>query len=117
MATLLENINNIRENTIATHYAAARAQLEESIAANALKTSFCVSAGCISKEITQEIAHRFNQEGIKSTVTKGGFFTTQWYITAEPALPSNLVHEEEIKTEIVGVTGFTDELGADRVIS
>ena len=94
MASLLENINNARENTIATHYAAASAQLEEFIKSEPLKTSFYIDAGCVSKDVTNEIAFRFNQEGIKSTVCKGGFLRTQWYLTVEPTLPVHLVHKE-----------------------
>ena len=107
MATL-ENINTAREHTIATHYSASIAELEEKVKNEPLKTSFHIYAGCVSKDVTQEIAHRFNTVGIKATPTKGGFFTTQWYITVETTLPSHLVHEkikveekptEEIKVE------------------
>jgi len=97
MATL-ENINTARENTIATHYAASIAELEEKVKNEPLKTSFHIYAGCVSKDVTQEIAHRFNQGGIKATPVKGGFFTTQWYITVETTLPGHLIHEE-IKPE------------------
>ena len=109
MATL-ENINIARENTITTHYSAAVAELEEKIKDEPLKTTFHIYAGCISKDVTNEIAHRFNQGGIKAVPTKGGFFVTQWYLTVETSLPVHLVHEEvkpkeeEVKEEVTPET-------------
>lgn len=104
MATLLDNINIAREATIAIHYSAAVAELEEKAKNEPLKTKFHIYAGCVSEDVTTEIAHRFNQGGIKANVVKGGIFTTQWYITAETALPSHLVHEEAKVDQEVPVT-------------
>lgn len=101
LVTLLENINTAREATIATHYAAAVAELEEKVKNEPLKTNFRIYSGCVSKEVAEEIAHRFNSGNVKATPTKGGIVSTQWHIAVETALPSHLVHEEVKQEEVV----------------
>lgn len=99
MATLLDTLNTSREETISKHYGAATAELKEKITAEPLKTVFHIYSGCVSKEITNEIAHRFNAGGVKATACKGGVVSTQYYLTVEVALPQELVHPEEKKEE------------------
>jgi len=104
MATLLENINTARETTISSHYSAAVAELEEKVKFEPLKTSFLIYAGCVSEDVTLEIAHRFNAGGVKATPAKSGLVSTKWHIVAEPTLPVHLIHEqpkltEEVKSE------------------
>lgn len=97
MATLLETLNTSREETISKHYGAATAELKEKITAEPLKTVFHIYSGCVSKEITNEIAHRFNAGGVKATPQKGGVVSTQYYLTVEVDLPEVLVHPEEVE--------------------
>lgn len=89
--TLLENINDIREETVKSHYAAAVAELKEKIKSEPLKTSHIINSGCISASITEEIARRFRKGGVKATVkeTTSGFLykTYTWAIHAEPPIP------------------------------
>lgn len=89
--TLLENINDIREETVKSHYAAAVAQLKEKIKLEPLKTLHVINSGCISKDITEEIARRFMKGGVKATVkeTVSGFLYKNytWMIYAEPPIP------------------------------
>lgn len=102
MSTLLETVNTTRENTIATHYAAAAAELEEKIRAEPLKRVFIIHAGCVSDQVMEEIAHRFKIGGVKATPVKSGYITRA-YIIAEPDLPTTLIHEEpkpESKPEV-----------------
>lgn len=99
MATLLETLNTSREETISKHYGAATAELKEKITAEPLKTVFNIYSGCVSKEITTEISHRFNAGGVKATECKGGVVSTQYYLTVEVALPQTLVHEVKDHSE------------------
>lgn len=97
MTTLLESLNTTREETIAKHYGAAAAELKDKITTEPLKTTFHIYAGCVSKEVSAEIAHRLNVGGLTATVCKSGLVSTQYYLTVEIELPENLVHPEEIK--------------------
>ena len=94
MSKLLHTINEAREMVIHTHYSACIAQIKDYVAKSPLKTEFYVTAGCVSEQITNEIAHRLNQEGIIATPTYSGIFTTKYYIHIKVKLPEVLVHEK-----------------------
>lgn len=91
MATLLGTLNSIREQTITKHYDAAIAELNEKIEAEPLKTVFHIKAGCVSREITDEIARRFNNGGLLTTACRTGLLSTYNYLTVEVSLPEHLV--------------------------
>lgn len=102
MASLLESINTTREETIATHYGAAVAELQAKVKEEPLKTTFHIYAGCVSRKITDEIAHRFDAGGLKAVVETSGLISSSYYLTVDVSLPENLVHakkEEEKKEE------------------
>lgn len=95
MTTLLNTVNTIREETISTQYHAASAELQDKIKAEPLRTAFNIYSGCVSEDVTKEIAHRFNLGGTKAEVAKYGFFSTTWYLQVTINLPEELVHPEE----------------------
>jgi len=99
MATLLETLNTTREETLAKHYKAATTELDEKLKEEPLKTTFHIYAGCVSKDVTHEIAYRINSGGAKATVCKTGLVSTQYYLNVEVTLPEYLVHPEEKKEE------------------
>lgn len=91
MTTLLEKVNTTREKTISFHYMAASVELQEKIKDEPLKNKFDICSGCISEDVTRELAHRFNIGGIKATPTKGWL---SWYLVVETTLPVDLVHDK-----------------------
>lgn len=93
LPTLLDTINTIRETTIASHYNAAVADLQDKIKNNPLQTKFTIYSGCVSEEIAREIASRIQTTNITATVQSTGFFTTTYYLEIEVALPASLIHE------------------------
>ena len=101
METLLETLNTTREETISLHYGAAAAELKEMVKKEPLRKLFHIKAGCVSEEITNEIAHRFNSGGVKTTPYKSGMLSTQHYLSVDVSLPENLVHPETVKEEVV----------------
>ena len=90
-ATPLETLNSSREETITKHYNAAFAELQEKIQKEPLRSSFQISAGCIDKDIANEIARRFERGNIKAEYRCGGFFFTHHYLNVEVSLPEHLV--------------------------
>lgn len=97
---LLESINSIRESRISQHYSAARAQLEEYVKDDPLKTTFTITEGCINEEIAKEIVHRFNECGITATVVNNGWFFNNYVIQVQPALAPEFIHDSKT-TEIM----------------
>lgn len=94
--TLVETLNALREETIAPHYGAAVAELKEAVKNNPLQTHFNIYSGCISQEITDEIAYRLtNTDGVKAISSTYGIFRTGYYLSVEVVLPQQLVHPEE----------------------
>jgi len=66
---LSDIIIETRERTITTAYNAAVAELKSLIEKNPFQTTFNISAGCVSEEMTEEIARRFNLDmSIKAIV-------------------------------------------------
>lgn len=104
MATLLDTVNNTRTETINKHFDAAKAELEEQVKAEPLKTKFLIYAGCVSDEVTAEIAYRFNEGGVMAKAVKSWMFQRA-HLVVETSLPENFVHEtpvvEETKSEEV----------------
>lgn len=100
-STILETLNTSREQTIAGHYGAAFAELQEKIKADPLSTRFDISAGCVSSKITKEIARRLVTGGINvtATTTHYGVWGRSYSLTVEVALPSHLVPPEPVKVE------------------
>lgn len=121
MASLLETLNTIREDTISLHYGASAAELRDMVRKEPLRKVFYIKAGCVSEEITNEISRRFNLGGVHATPCKGGIVSTQYYLTVDVTLPENLIHSEdkkeepqpelpeELKSEIVVSDKQTDE--------
>jgi hypothetical protein len=97
MATLIETINSTRENTLSLHHGAALAELQDKIKNQPLKTKYYVYSGCVSADIANEIAHRFNDGGIKTTVCTSGLISIQYYLTIDIVLPNTLNHDNNIK--------------------
>lgn len=95
MSTLLDVMNSTREETISTHYGAASAELTEKIKLEPLRTTFHIYAGCVSKDVANEIACRFNRGGVKAIVGKTGMISTQYFLTVEVNLPENLHHHKK----------------------
>lgn len=104
--SLLHNLNVLRESTVSTYYSAAVAELKDKIKSEPLKKSHEIYSGCISKDITEEIAKRFRSGGVNSTVNslKVSFLSskTTWYILAEPPLPDHL-SPKNIDSTIISV--------------
>jgi hypothetical protein len=92
--SLLETLNLSREDTIARHYRAATAQLKQIITSDPLVSKVTITAGCISEDVTKEIAYRFNNQGLKSTVNVSGLITRSYYLDVEIPLPESLTHNE-----------------------
>lgn len=65
---IITKINETREKTILTYYNQAYSEIRSTIRSNPFITEFDISAGCISKEITDEICNRLNKEGLTSEV-------------------------------------------------
>jgi hypothetical protein len=97
MSTLIETINSTREDTLSLHHGAALAELQDKIKNQPLKTKYYVYSGCVSSDIADEIAHRFNDGGIKTTVCTSGLISTQYYLTIDIVLPNTLNHGNNIK--------------------
>lgn len=91
MTSLLESVNTVRESTINKHYLAATAELNEKIKSEPLNTSYHIYSGCISKDVTHELARRFTNGNVKAIPVKGGLFFNQWYLEVEPTLPTNFI--------------------------
>lgn len=90
MTSLLDNVNTTRESMINIHYAAAVAELEEKIKNEPLGTVYHIYSGCISKDVTYELARRFNSGNVKATPVSGGLIFSKWYLELQPTLPSHL---------------------------
>ena len=98
--TLLTNLNTSRETTISKHYDASIAELNEKVASEPLRTSFHIKAGCISKEVTEEIAKRFVSGGLSASPCKGGLLSTFHYLNVEVTLPDHLSPKPKIDTKV-----------------
>jgi hypothetical protein len=92
MSSLFETLNSSREETISKHYAAAVAELKSSVISEPLRTNFNIYSGCVSEEITKEIAYRLGLSGIKATHLKTGVVTIKHYLSVDVDLPEHLVH-------------------------
>lgn len=103
MASLLETLNSTREATISLHYGAATAELTDKIKDYPLQTVFNIESGCVSKEISDEIAFRFREGGLSATVMVSGIVRTKYYLVVNVNLPESLVHPEPEKKEEVVV--------------
>ncbi len=97
MTDLLTTINNIREETLSAHYNAAVAELQEKIKQNPLKSTFFIYSGCVSEEITSEIAYRFQNGNLKAEVRTSGLVSSIYYLEITVALPSTLIHIAEVQ--------------------
>lgn len=95
----LDTLNTSREQTIAEHYGAAFAQLQEKIKSDPLETRFVITAGCVSNKVTEEIARRLREGGVNVTCvhTVSGIMklTRTRSITVDVELPSHLKKDPE----------------------
>ena len=88
--SLLGDLNTIREDTLAKHFGAAKAELQAMISAEPLRTEFTLISGCVSEEVTQEVIRRLNEGGLKAKMVKTGVITTGYSIKVTVDLPENL---------------------------
>lgn len=88
--TKISHISTLLENTIATHYLAAKAELEEKIRDKPLENIFYIYSGCISEDVTREISHRFTTGCVKVSPVRGWL---SWYIIVKTTLPVNIIHD------------------------
>ena len=95
MNTDLSMLNKIREETISRHYRAAYTELKEKIQEEPLKSNFSIYSGCISSDITTEIAKRFNNGNIKAIVCKNGILRICYYLDVTVKLPGELSQYEK----------------------
>jgi len=98
MSSILETVNNKREETISKHFDAALEDLQTQIQATPLQTKFYVYAGCVSGDITKEIANRFVKGNVKATANSSGLITSSWYLTIDIELPESLAPAVEVYT-------------------
>jgi hypothetical protein len=92
--SLSDIIYNMREETIAANYNAAISQVKELVGNNPFQTTFTVTAGCVSQEMTREIAKRFNVGGIvKAIVQQGGVVSCSHSILL--TCPLNSIYEDK----------------------
>lgn len=93
MTTLVETLNKTREETITYNYDAAKTELNDKIKRSPLKTVFHIRAGCISDDIADEIANRFNKEGINTILVQAGYISSR-YLEVTVDLPTHLSHNK-----------------------
>ena len=74
--SLADVINETRETTITNSYNAAIAQIKNMVEKNPFQTTFTVTAGCVSGEMTNELAKRFDHGGVKAIVQESGLMST-----------------------------------------
>lgn len=96
MDTLAKTISNIRDETLNIHFGAALAELKDKIKCEPLRTTFYIYSGCVSKEVTAEIAHRFAAgNNCIATCHSTGLLTSTFYLKVKIALPDHLVHVKD----------------------
>lgn len=87
--SIADIIYNTREETITANYNAAVSQVKELVSNNPFQTTFTVTAGCISQEMTKEIARRFNHAGsVKAIVQQSGMVTGYSILITCPLVPA-----------------------------
>ena len=102
METFVADINKLREDTIAKHFLAAYEELKSKIVEAPLQLVYKIQAGCVSKEIATEIAHRFSVgNGYTATVCANGLITSTFSLEVKLPLPANLIHETPVETKVV----------------
>lgn len=99
MSLLLTSLNISREDTISKHYRAATAQLKQIISHDPLTSKVTITAGCVSEDITKEIAFRFIAEGLNTIYINSGLFSNYHCLEVEIPLPESLDHS--VKNEDV----------------
>ncbi len=92
MTTLADTINNTREFTISSNYNAAVNELKHLIEKNPFAVTFTITAGCISIEMTNEIAKRFNSGNVKAIVTPQSLVSKGFSILVTCPLSSYLTN-------------------------
>lgn len=80
---LRRDLQEIREEQIRSHYAAATEELRIKIRENPLRTKLYIYAGCVSREVAEELAHRFRGDGLEAVVGVQGFLSTVYYLNIE----------------------------------
>lgn len=116
---LLSSINSSREEIISSNYKAAFLELQDKVKIDPLRVKFNIYAGCVSEDMTKEIAHRFVAENITATPSKYGLFSTTHYLQVVIALPENLVHKDAtedkpvVETEGISEDSSTEVTSAD----
>ena len=104
MESLVDTVDNLREETLALHTSTAFAELKAYIKSEPLKTKFFIYAGCISKDVATEIAHRFTVgNGYIATVCTKTLSSTV-YLEITIPLSKNLIHEETIPEVVISET-------------
>ena len=88
--SLVESLNEIREETINFHYNVAYTELKEKIKESPLITDFFIYSGCVSREITEELVKRFTNNGLDAKLMAFGIFSIQYYLNIKVSLPETL---------------------------
>lgn len=75
MNSVYDIITDTRELTIKTHYNSCLAQIKAMVEHNPFETTFTVTSGCTTKDITNEIARRINSQdgGAVKAIVKSDF--------------------------------------------
>lgn len=86
--SLNEIITNTRETAILNNYNAAIIQIQEMVETNPFQSTFTITSGCTSVEMTNEISTRFNKSpGVKAIVQQSGMMKNGWSILLTYPLP------------------------------
>lgn len=96
MTTVVNKLDEIREETINVHYLSATAELFDKLKVEPLRTKFTIYSGCVSAPIASEISHRLNTEGLACKVMTSGYVSRVYYLDVEVALPEAFIHPETI---------------------
>lgn len=91
MSSLIETLNQTREETLDAHYRAAVAELTQKIKDTPLGTTFQVYC-CSDKVIAEEVTRRFNAGGVKTECVSGMRST---YLSINLDLPLSLSGKKE----------------------
>jgi hypothetical protein len=97
----ISTICDIREKTISCHFNAAFEQLKSMVEKEPLQTIFKVTEGCVSKEVTDELAFRLSKDKYIATARSTGFyFLTTYYLEVNMPLPEKLIHKQLESSDI-----------------
>ena len=85
--TTAQDVQHIRQEVLACHYQAAKAELESYARAAPLQQQFTLAGGP-TEEVAQNVAEKFIKEGITAKVVKSGWVWTSYQLAVEVPLGS-----------------------------